>query len=86
MKWKQVSYDVICTQYFVGIRCPQLHTPANGALVCDKLAFGIYCVPQCQRGLERLLPDHIRYTPNDYFCSTKGKWLPHDEVGDCASK
>ncbi|KAF6034295.1 SVEP1 [Bugula neritina] len=67
-----------------GIRCPQLHTPANGALVCDKLAFGIYCVPQCQRGLERLLPDHIRYTPNDYFCSTKGKWLPHDEVGDCA--
>ena len=67
-----------------GIRCPELHRPANGAMVCDKLAFGVYCVPQCERGLSRLLPDNIIRIPADYFCSVKGKWLPHDTVGDCS--
>lgn len=72
--------------HFTGMRCPDLHVPYNGALSCDKLAFGVYCVPHCERGLQRLLPDHIRYPPRDYVCSTQGKWLPHDIIGDCSSK
>ncbi|XP_067944230.1 sushi, von Willebrand factor type A, EGF and pentraxin domain-containing protein 1-like isoform X2 [Watersipora subatra] len=67
-----------------GIRCPQLHRPANGALLCDKLSFGVYCSPQCQHGLDRLMPVDIVRKPNEYFCTLQGKWLPHDKVGDCA--
>ena len=51
---------------------------------CDKLAFGVYSVPQCERGLTRLLPDDIIRVPSDYACSLKGKWIPHDVVGDCS--
>ena len=67
-----------------GIRCPQLHGSANGTVRCDKLAFGVYCVPQCEKGLTRLLPDDIIRVPRDYACSLKGKWIPHDVVGDCS--
>ena len=82
------SCVIVSFHLTVGIRCPELHRPANGALVCDKLAFGIYCVPQCLKGLERILPNSVtrHRQPKDYFCSLKGKWLPHDHVGDCSSK
>ena len=68
------------------IRCPELHSPANVAIVRDKLAFGVYCVPQCERGLTQLLPDDIIRVPRDYACSLKGNWIPHDVVGDCSGK
>ena len=67
------------------IRCPELHRPVNGVMVCDKLVFGVYCVPQCERGLTRLLPDDIIRVPRDYACSLEGKWIPHDVVGDFSS-
>ena len=71
---------------FSGIKCPELHVPVNGALVCDKLSFGVFCVPSCQQGLTRLLPADILQTPFEYACASNGKWTPHPTVGDCASE
>ena len=79
-----VSHSILFKLCCEGIRCPELHRPANGAMVCDKLAFGVYCVPQCERGLTHLLPDDIIRVPRDHACSLKGKWIPHDVVGDCS--
>lgn len=71
---------------FTGYPCKPLHVPANGALVCDKLADGVYCAPQCERGLVRITPAHLARVGSSYFCSTRGVWMPNDYVGDCIRK
>ena len=65
--------------------CAQLHTPANGYMTCDSLAFGYFCAPSCDEDHVRQADDVNQRLAHDYFCD-KGKWKPDNVVGDCRSK
>ena len=64
---------------FEGIPCPDLHVPANGALVCSKE----FCVPQCQQGLIQRPPDNVFHNPHIYYCTVQGEWKPLEPAADC---
>ncbi|XP_013402495.1 hyalin [Lingula anatina] len=64
-------------------KCPDLHTPINGALSCDTFGFGMFCTLQCQNPYDFDLPTGMTSVPNYYVCGGGGRWAPTTQVPDC---
>ncbi|XP_013400095.1 multiple epidermal growth factor-like domains protein 6 isoform X2 [Lingula anatina] len=64
-------------------KCPDLHTPINGAVSCDTSGFGKFCTLQCQNPYDFDLPAFMRSVPYYYVCGSSGTWSPTIQVPDC---
>ncbi|XP_071088674.1 sushi, von Willebrand factor type A, EGF and pentraxin domain-containing protein 1-like [Haliotis cracherodii] len=62
--------------------CPDLETPINGALVCDKFFGGETCQIQCHVDYD--VPEDMKHVTT-LICGSSGGWMPIPQVPDCTS-
>lgn len=63
--------------------CPDLKTPINGALVCDKFFGGETCQIQCHVDYD--VPEDMKHVTT-LICGSSGGWMPIPQVPDCTCK
>ncbi|XP_041479221.1 sushi, von Willebrand factor type A, EGF and pentraxin domain-containing protein 1-like [Lytechinus variegatus] len=64
-------------------RCPHLYPPENGALACDRFAYGQFCSMLCEKGYD--IPRKAPRTEM-FICSTSGDWSPRSDVPGCSER
>ena len=67
----------------LGLQCPRLDPPVNGALACDYWLYGQFCEMFCQKGTDIAKG---RAVPELLVCSTEGSWSSGLKLPPCKSK
>ncbi|XP_022105727.1 sushi, von Willebrand factor type A, EGF and pentraxin domain-containing protein 1-like [Acanthaster planci] len=74
-------------EFLIDVRpeeCPRLDAPDNGALACDKWAYGRFCNIFCNDNFDIPRLSSSQRPPNQYVCGLSGVWTPHNFVPDCS--
>ena len=73
----------------VGLQCPRLDPPVNGALACDYWLYGQFCQMFCQKGMD-IAHGMKGRIPKILVCHKEGSWssgpLKNGKLPPCTSK